>query len=65
MSVILGIAMAALLFGLSTLLRARDRAGSTGGSAGGCTGSCVGCTGQRHCETSDDVITEVSHGAKS
>lgn len=56
MSAILGIALAALLFGLFTLLRARDR--------GGCTGGCVGCTGER-CETSDEVITDVTHGAKS
>jgi hypothetical protein len=57
MSAILGIALAALLFGLSTLLRARDR--------GGCTGGCVGCTGQGRCETSDEGTTEVTHGAKS
>ena len=42
MSAILGIGLAALLVGLFTLLRARDR--------GGCTGGCVGCTGER-CET--------------
>lgn len=57
MNAILGIALAALLFGLFTLLRARDR--------GGCTGGCVGCTGQGHCETNDDVESEVTHGAKS
>lgn len=57
MSAILGIALAALLFGLFTLLRARDR--------GGCTGGCVGCTGGGRCETSDEVITDVTHGAKS
>jgi len=57
MSAILGIALAALLFGVFTRLRARDR--------GGCTGGCVGCTGQGHCETSDDVTTEVTHGVKS
>lgn len=57
MSAILGIAMAAFLFGLSTLLRARDR--------GGCTGGCVGCNGQGRCKTSDDVSIEVTHGAKS
>jgi hypothetical protein len=57
MSAILGIALAALLFGLFTLLRARDR--------GGCTGGCVGCTGQGRCETSDEVTTDVTHGAKS
>ena len=61
MSAILGIALAALLFGLSTLLRARDRVGS----AGGCTGSCVGCTGQGRCETSEEATTEVTYGAKS
>jgi hypothetical protein len=57
MSAILGIALAALLFGLSTLLRARDR--------GGCTGGCVGCTGHGRCETSDEVTTEGTNGAKS
>ena len=57
MSAILGIALAALLFGFATLLRARDR--------GGCTGGCVGCTGQGRCQTSDEVTTEVTHGAKS
>lgn len=56
MSAILGIALAALLFGLSTLLRVRDR--------GGCTGGCVGCTGEGRCKAGDDVTTEVSHGAK-
>ena len=57
MSAILGIALAALLFGFATLLRARDR--------GGCTGGCVGCTGQGRCQKSDEVTTEVTHGAKS
>ena len=57
MSAILGIALAALLFGLATRLRARDR--------GGCTGGCVGCTGQGHCERSEEGTTEVTHGAKS
>ena len=57
MSAILGIVLAALLFGLFTLLRARDR--------GGCTGGCVGCTGQGRCATRDDVTTDVRHGAES
>ena len=56
MSAILGIGLAAFCFGLFTLLRARDR--------GGCTGGCVGCTGHGRCETSDDVIPDVTHGAK-
>lgn len=56
MNAILGIATAAFLFGLSTLLRARDR--------GGCTGGCVGCTGQGHCATKDEATNTVSHGAK-
>lgn len=57
MTAILGIALAALLFGLFTLLRARDR--------GGCTGGCAGCTGEGRCETEHEVITDVTHGAKS
>ena len=57
MSAILGIALAALLFGLFTLLRARDR--------GGCTGGCVGCTGQGRCATSDEVTSDVKQGATS
>ncbi|HEX7978087.1 MAG TPA: FeoB-associated Cys-rich membrane protein [Gemmatimonadaceae bacterium] len=57
MSVILGIVLAGLLFGLSTLLRARDR--------GGCTGGCAGCTGQGHCATTDEATNAVSHGVKS
>ena len=61
MSAILGVALAALLFGLSTLLRARDRVGGNGG----CTGACVGCTGNGRCETSDEVHTEATQGAKS
>ena len=56
MNAILGIALAAVCFGLFTVLRARDR--------GGCTGGCVGCTGNGHCETSDDVTTDVTYGAK-
>ena len=57
MNAILGIGLAALLFGLFTMLRARDR--------GGCTGGCVGCTGKGQCETSDEAPTDVTHGAKS
>jgi hypothetical protein len=56
MSAIIGIALAALLFGLSTALRARDR--------GGCTGGCAGCTGQRHCEITDEATDVESHGVK-
>lgn len=41
MTVITGIVGAALLFGLFTLLRSRDR---------GCTGNCVGCTRNGACE---------------
>ena len=37
MSAIIGITLAALCFGLFTLLRPRDRSGA-------CTGGCVGCT---------------------
>jgi hypothetical protein len=55
MSAIIGIALAALLFGLSTLLRARDR--------GGCTGGCVGCTGHGRCKTNDEASDAVSPGA--
>jgi hypothetical protein len=57
MSAILGIALAAFLFGVSARLRARDR--------GGCTGGCVGCTGQGHCERREEGTTEVTHGVKS
>lgn len=53
MSAIIGITLAALCFGLFTLLRPRDRAG--------CTGACVGCAGKGHCATTD----ETTHGAKS
>jgi hypothetical protein len=56
MSAILGIGLAALCFGLFTLLRARDR--------GGCTGGCAGCTGHGHCETTDEATDVVSHGVK-
>jgi uncharacterized membrane protein YeaQ/YmgE (transglycosylase-associated protein family) len=41
MTVILGIVGAAILFGLFTLLRYRDK---------GCTGNCVGCTRDETCE---------------
>lgn len=59
MSAIIGVALAALLFGLSTALRARDRGGCTG------TGGCAGCTGEGRCATNDDVTTEATHGVKS
>ena len=55
MSAIIGIALAALCFGLFTMLRPRDRSGA-------CTGGCVGCTGKGHCATTDE---EATHGAKS
>jgi hypothetical protein len=45
MTVIAGILGAALLFGLFTALRPRDRGGE------GCTGNCVGCTRDRACES--------------
>jgi hypothetical protein len=57
MSAILGITLAAVLFGLATRLRARDR--------GGCTGGCVGCTGDGRCERTDEATNAVTHGAKS
>jgi hypothetical protein len=57
MSAILGITLAAVLFGLATRLRARDR--------GGCTGGCVGCTGDGRCERTDEGTNAVTHGAKS
>ena len=57
MSAILGIGLAALFFGLFTMLRARDR--------GGCTGGCVGCTNQGRCATSDEVTSDVKQGATS
>ena len=56
MSAILGIVLAALLFGVATRLRARDQ--------GGCTGGCAGCSGDGQCERTDDAINEVTHGAK-
>ena len=56
MNAVLGIVLAALCFGLFTLLRARDR--------GGCTGGCVGCTGDGRCETTDEATNAVTHGAK-
>lgn len=60
MTVILGIAGAAVLFGLFTLLRARDR--------GGCTGGCVGCTGNGSCESIDHTsgaTPDIREGAKA
>jgi hypothetical protein len=56
MNAILGIVLAAVCFGLFTLLRARDR--------GGCAGGCVGCTGNGHCGTTDEAPNAVTHGAK-
>jgi hypothetical protein len=55
MSAILGITLAAVLFGLATRLRARDR--------GGCTGGCAGCTGDGRCQTNEPT-NAVTHGAK-
>ncbi len=43
MKVVLGVMLAAVLFGLYTMLRPRDK--------GGCTGHCAGCTGDGTCET--------------
>ena len=57
MSAILGIALAALLFGFATRFRARDR--------GGCTGACVGCTGGGHCERTGEATHAMTHGEKS
>jgi hypothetical protein len=57
MNAIVGIALAALCFGLFTLLCARDR--------GGCTGGCAGCTGTGRCENAADPTTEATHGVKS
>lgn len=45
MTVIVGVIGAALLFGVFTLLRPRDR---------GCTGNCVGCTRLGACESGED-----------
>ena len=42
MTYIVGVLGAALLFGLFTLLRPRDK--------DGCNGRCVGCTGDGACE---------------
>jgi hypothetical protein len=47
MRTMLAIGGAAFLFGLFTLLRARDR--------DGCTGNCVGCTRTGACDTTDGV----------
>ena len=57
MSAIIGITLAALCFGLFTLLRPRDRSGA-------CTGGCVGCTGKGHCATTGEVTTAETNGAK-
>jgi hypothetical protein len=57
MSAILGIALAALIFGVATRLRARDR--------DGCTGGCAGCTGDGRCERTDEATNAEMHGAKS
>lgn len=40
MTVVIGVVGAALLFGLFTALRARDK---------GCAGNCIGCTHGRAC----------------
>lgn len=47
MRVVIAMAIAGFLFGLFTLLRARDR--------DGCTGNCAGCTGHGACRTTDGV----------
>ena len=59
MNAILGIALAAVCFGVFTALRARDRGGCTGGAGG-----CAGCTGDGRCERTDEAINEVTHGVK-
>ena len=60
MNAILGIALAALCFGVFTLLRARDRGGCTGGDGG-----CAGCAGDGRCERADEGTNAEMHGAKS
>jgi hypothetical protein len=45
--VLIAMSVAGFLFGLFTLLRARDREG--------CTGNCVGCTRHGACATTDGV----------
>lgn len=47
MRVVIAMVIAGFLFGLFTLLRARDREG--------CTGNCAGCTGNGACGTTDGV----------
>ena len=44
MTTIAGVAGAALLFGLFTLLRPRDKS---------CTGGCIGCTGDGGCDAKE------------
>lgn len=51
MTVVIGVVVAALLFGVFTLLHPRDR-------EDGCTGNCAGCTGHGACET-DGVEHEI------
>lgn len=41
MTIIIGVVLAAVLFGLFTMLKPRNA---------GCTGHCVGCTGDQACE---------------
>lgn len=43
MTMVLGVVGAAVLFGLFSMLRPRDKAG--------CTGHCAGCTGDGACES--------------
>ena len=46
MTTIVGIALAALLFGLFTAFRPNDRSGKVG-----CTGNCGACTNDGACES--------------
>jgi hypothetical protein len=50
MTVVIGVVVAALLFGVFTLLHPRDK--------DGCTGNCVGCSGRGACAT-DGVEHEI------
>lgn len=50
MTVIVGVIGAAILFGLFSMLRPRDKAGCTGGGGG----DCASCTGDGAC-TKDGV----------
>jgi hypothetical protein len=51
MTAIGGIAIAALLFGIFTVLRPGDRSGKVG-----CTGNCGACTNDGACETKEAKV---------